>query len=344
MRFFPFAFLLLGISLHASAEFQPLGLVLTSDNDAIFSTDPSKFYMYTDRDFEGVKSKPWQGGTYGFSRNQRRTDIGIVYTRLHEGIDIRPVHRDNSNKPLDKIRSIADGTVVHVNNSSSHSNYGRYIVVHHDWGYGPFFSLYAHLGTVHTTRGQAVKAGETIGIMGYTGVGINRERAHVHLELCMIASDRFPGWYDRHFTSENRHGLFNGFNLIGMDIADLYIEHRKDPDITIPSFLLEQNEAYYKVIVPNHGRVDILRRYPWLLEDLDRGSNPPSWEFSFAATGVPLSARPNSKSTNVPIVSYVKHSQVDHSYMTSARITGTGNNARLTPSGSRFIQLISDSF
>lgn len=344
MRFFPLAFLLLAMSQPALGQSRPLGLVLTSDNDAIFGGDPSKFYMYTNRYFEGVKTKPWQGGTYGYSRNQRRTSIGIVYTRLHEGIDIRPVHRDSLGNPLDEIRSIADGTVVHVNDSSSASNYGKYVVVHHDWGYGPFFSLYAHLSKISATRGQAVQAGETIAIMGYTGAGINRERAHVHLELCMILSDRFQGWYERHFTSENKHSLFNGFNLIGMDISRLYIEHRKDPDITIPSFLVNETEIYYKVIVPNHGKVDILRRYPWLLGDLDRRSNSPSWEFSFAATGIPLQVRPSMKSTKAPIVSYVKRSETDHSYMTSARITGTGSEAKLTPAGSRFIQLISDSF
>ena len=37
-----------------------------------------------------------------------------------------------------------DGTVVYVNSNSKASNYGRYVVVHHDFGSGPFFSLYAH--------------------------------------------------------------------------------------------------------------------------------------------------------------------------------------------------------
>jgi hypothetical protein len=72
----------------------PLGLVLPTDNDAIFSEDPSQFYMYTDRNFEGVVSKPWSGGAYGFTRDQKRSAAGIILTRLHEGIDIRPVRRD----------------------------------------------------------------------------------------------------------------------------------------------------------------------------------------------------------------------------------------------------------
>ena len=321
-----------------------MGLVLPTENDAIFSNDPSRFYMYTDRSFEGVSSKPWQGGTYGFSRNQKRTGIGVVYTRLHEGVDIRPVNRDQAGEPLDGVRSIANGTVVYVNSSSSGSNYGRYIVVHHDWGNGPFFSLYAHLSSATAIVGQRVRGGETIAKMGYTGAGINRERAHVHVELNMIMSDQFQRWYDRHFTSKNNHGIFNGFNLLGTDIANLLIAHRRNPNLSIPEFLINNSEVYYKVLVPNHGKVDFIRRYPWLLRNGNQLGRPNSWEFSFAATGVPLEVKPSTKSLTHPVVSYVKNVGTEHSYLTGGRITGTGSSATLTPSGSRFIQLISDSF
>lgn len=321
----------------------PLGLVLPTDNDAIFSDDPSKFYMYTDRNFEGVRSQPWEGGTYGFSRNQKRTSAGIVFTRLHEGIDIRPVRRDSAGNPLDEVRSIANGTVVYVNDSSTNSNYGKYVVVHHDWGYGPFFSLYAHLSESTAKRGQQVRAGQAIAKMGYTGAGINRERAHVHVELNMILSDRFPAWYSRHFTSPNHHSIFNGFNLVGMDIAALLKAHRANPNISIPEFL-SNHEVYYRVLVPGKPKLDFLRRYPFLGRDLDSVPNPSSWEFSFAATGVPLAVRPSKEQISYPTVTYVKPSQNDHSDNTVGRITGTGSSAKLTPSGSRYVQLISDSF
>ncbi|MDF2375734.1 MAG: M23 family metallopeptidase [Verrucomicrobiales bacterium] len=329
-----------GTVLHAG----PLGLVLPTENDAIFSADPSQFYMYTDRNFEGVQSKPWEGGTYGFSRNQRRTSIGIVYTRFHEGVDIRPVRRDSSGNPLDEIRAIANGTVVYVNSTSSLSNYGKYVVVHHDWGEGPFFSLYAHLSSATAVAGQQVRAGEKIAQMGYTGAGLNRERAHVHVELCMILSDHFQRWYSRHFTSENHHGIFSGINLIGLDIAELFKAHRANPNISIPQFLASNTEVHYRVLVPKSGQLDFLRRYPWLGRDLNTVRNPKSWEFGFAATGVPLEVRPGSKSLSHPVVTYVKPSGTDHSYLTSGRITGTGNTAQLTPSGSRYMQLITDSF
>lgn len=342
MRPFFFAFGLLGL-LTTSLSAGPLGLVLPTDNDAIFSNDPSRFYMYTDRNFEGVTSKPWGGGMYGFSRNQKRTSVGVVFTRIHEGVDIRPTKRDSDGNPLDEIRAIANGTVVYVNESSTKSNYGRYIVVHHDWGDGPFFSLYAHLSTPVAKTGQQVRAGQTIARMGYTGAGINRERAHVHVELNMLLHDRFQNWYGRHFTSPNHHGIYNGFNMTGINIAGLYKAHRQNPNLSIAEYLVNFTEIYYKVQVPAES-LTFLRRYPWLGRDLNSVRKPKSWEFSFAATGVPLAVKPSSKSLSFPVVTYVKSSSTDHSYLTAGRITGTGSSAKLTPSGSRYLQLISGSF
>lgn len=322
---------------------EPLGLVLPTDNDAIFSDDQSKFYMYTDRNFEGVVSKPWQGGQYGFSRDQKRTGIGIIYTRLHEGIDIRPLQRDASGNPLDEVRSIAAGTVVYVS-SAGESNYGRYIVIHHDWGDGPFFSLYAHLSRSIATNGQKVGAGQQIGVMGFTGAGINRERSHVHVELNVILSDRFQVWYDKHFTTANHHGIYNGFNLTGLDIAKLLIDHRANPAISIPQFLRENEEVYYKVAIPASGPLPLLRRYPWLGEGEMPAGKPGHWEIAFNDKGVPLAVRAGEKKINGPSVTFVKPSATDHSYLTVGRITGTGGRATLTPTGSRYVQLITDSF
>ncbi len=325
-------------------EAAPMGLVLPTDNDAIFSTDPSRFYMYTDRNFEGVLSKPWTGGAYGFVRDQKRTAAGIIMTRLHEGIDIRPVKRDASGEPLDEVRSIANGTVVYVNAASNTSNYGRYVVVHHDWGDGPFFSLYAHLSSASVESGATVTAGQTIARMGYTGAGINRERAHVHVELNMLLSDHFQRWYERHFTSPNHHGIFNGFNLTGLDIAALLKAHRANPNLSIPEFLATSTEVHYKVLVPKSGDLAFLQRYPWLGRDFDQVRSPKSWEFSFSATGVPLAAKPSDRSLSNPVVTWVKSSTIDHANLTSDRITGTGDTATLTPSGSRYVQLITDAF
>src|ERR671925_1916859 len=94
---------------------QTLDLVLPTDNDTLFSGGGAAFYQYIERNYKGVKSTPWEGGQYGFVRDPTDTAGGVVYTRFHEGIDIRPVHRDARGEPLDEVRAIADGKVVHIN-------------------------------------------------------------------------------------------------------------------------------------------------------------------------------------------------------------------------------------
>ena len=323
---------------------EPLGLVLPTENDAIFSRDPSKFYMYTDRTSpDGTRSKPWTAGRYGFVRNEKRTSIGIVFTRFHEGVDIRPVRRDSSGNPLDEVRSIARGTVVYATAASNLSNYGNYVVVRHDFSDGPFYSLSAHLKSISVKAGQAVKAGQKIGIMGYTGSGINRERAHVHLELNMLVSDRFGKWHDTHFRSRNHHGIYNGFNLVGLDVSGLLHSHKEDPNIRLSEFIPLAG-AYYKVTARNDSDFQLIKRYPWLLKNADKAVGNPSWEITFSSTGLPLSVEPSTRSVTYPAVTWVKPSSIDHSYNTSNRIQGTGSKATLTGPGSRYIQLIMGTF
>src|SRR5947208_16444357 len=106
------------------AQNNPLDLVLPTDNDALYSEDGPAFYQYIERDFNGVKSTPWEGGQYGFVRDPIETSAGIVYTRFHEGIDIKPLRRDARGEPLDEARAIAAGKVVRTDPVPGHSNIG----------------------------------------------------------------------------------------------------------------------------------------------------------------------------------------------------------------------------
>ncbi|MGY8643879.1 MAG: M23 family metallopeptidase [Verrucomicrobiales bacterium] len=326
--------LLIALAPLATAQ---LELRLPTQNDAIFSSDPSKFYMYTYRHFEGVDSKPWSGGRFGFVRNQRRTSSGIVFTKFHEGLDIRTISRDAAGKPSDNVRAIMPGTVVYVNSSASASSYGKYIVVVHE---GSFYSLYAHLNATAAKKGQVVKAGDLLGKLGYTGAGINNERAHLHLELALLMNDRFETWYGKHFTSKNNHGIYSGFNLTGMDVAGLYHAHRANPAITIPEFIATA-APYYKVTVQNRGELALVKRYPWLKKTNGKG---PSWEITFEKSGLPLEVKASSKAVTYPAVTWVKDSPTNHSYHTQKRISGSGAKATLTGSGSRYTQLMTGAF
>ncbi|MGK0188886.1 MAG: murein DD-endopeptidase MepM/ murein hydrolase activator NlpD [Verrucomicrobiales bacterium] len=297
---------------------------------------PSAFYMFTDRNFEGRKSAPWQGGQYGFVRSPQRTKAGVVMTKFHEGLDIAPVQRDSSGEPRDPVMSMADGKVVHTNTTSSKSNYGRYVVVQHNFSSGPFYSLYAHLKSISVKPGQVVKAGSQLGVLGYTGVGINKRRAHVHVELNMLLHTGFDRWHDKTQSTPNHHGIFNGINMMGVDVSEILQAKR---GISIQK-KVQKLTPYYKVLVPNTGKLDILKRYPWL----GKTSRAPAYEIALAGSGIPISITPHKKKVDYPIVSWVRYSPTYHKFFSKNRLSGSGSSAKLTKSGRQYIDLLIGAF
>src|SRR5215813_12105747 len=288
-----------------TGQSQVLDLALPTDNDALFAGDGAAFYQYIERNYDGVKSAPWEGGQYGFVRDPKSTAGGVVYTRFHEGIDIRSVHRDAHGEPLDEVHAIADGKVVHANSVAGYSNYGRYIVIEHRWGGSNYYSLYGHLSSISVQPGEAVKRGQRIAVMGYTGTGLNRERAHLHLELTLMLSHEFESWYNAFFRNDpNRNGSYNGMNLAGLDVAQFYLALHKNPSLTIPEFL-GREETFYKVTLPKSRHFQLPRLYPWMLTTGTRNEKS-SWEVSFAQSGVPLRIESSDKQLTQPELSYVK--------------------------------------
>ena len=323
----------------AMGQNQTLDLVLPTDNDALFSGGGAAFYQHIERNFKGLKSTPWEGGQYGFVRDPIDTAGGLVYTRFHEGIDIRPLHRDAHGEPLDEVRAIADGKVVHVNSVPGYSNYGKYIVIEHRWGGSNYYSLYGHLSSLGVQTGEMVKRSQRIAVMGYTGTGLNRERAHLHLELNLIFSHEFDSWYNTFFRNDpNHNGIYNGMNLAGLDIARLYLALHKNPSLTIPEFL-GREEIFYKVMVPKSRNFELARFYPWMLTTGSRNEKS-SWEVSFAQSGVPLRIESNDKRVTQPELSYVKKSAVDYSHLTRDIIASHGANGHLSDYGTQLMRLL----
>ena len=318
---------------------EPLSLILPTENDALLRGDGPAFYQYIDRDYHGEKSTPWEGGRYGFVRNPQETSAGIVYTRLHEGIDIKPMQRDAGGEPLDAVRAIAPGLVVHVSLAAGASNYGRYVVVEHRFDGCKYYSLYGHLSTISARPGQRVEARDQLGVMGHTGEGLNQARAHVHLELNLMLSRQFEAWHDNFFKNDpNRHGLYNGLNLVGIDIARLYLALQKRPGLSIPEFLAEE-ETLYRVLLPPSRNFDLPKFYPWMLGEKP-GSDPPSWEVSFNRAGVPLKIRPGTKPVTEPELSYLKPGGANSGVLTMDRLAGRGVNAHLTEKGRNGMRLL----
>src|SRR5439155_10578295 len=134
--------------------------------------------------------------------------------------------------------------------------------------------------------GQHVQQRDQLGVMGHTGEGLNQARAHVHLELNLMLSRQFEAWHAASFKNEpNHHGLYNGLNLVGIDIARLYLALRKQPSLTVPEFLSEE-ETLYRVRFPDSRHFDLRRYYPWMLAQKN-AERAVSWEVSFNREGVP---------------------------------------------------------
>jgi hypothetical protein len=299
------------------------------------------FYQVVARNFQGVESTPWEGGQYGFVRDPMETSSGILYKRFHEGIDIRPLYRDERGEPFDAVRAIAEGKVVHTNLVSGYSNYGRFVVIEHRWDGANYYSLYAHLNSIAVQPGQRVQRNERLGMMGHTGEGIDRARAHLHLEFNLMLSREFESWYNVYFRNDpNRHGLYNGFNLAGIDIARLYLALRQQPSLTIPEFLAQET-IFYKVALPDSKHFDLWKRYPGLL----RARAPSlretkSWEVSFAQSGAPLKIEPASRPVSAPELTYFKRSGGSYSLLTRGVLTGRGDRASLSENGKRLMRLL----
>lgn len=314
-------------------------LRLPTENHHLFTGEPELFYMYVDRNFEGQTSKPWEGGTFGYVRNARRMGGQVIYTKFHEGIDIMPVHRDRSGNPLDPVASMADGMVVHASLIAGQSNYGKYVVVQHTLQNSDYYSLYAHLSEITCKPGDVVQAGSVIGRMGFTGAGLNRARAHVHVELALLINRNYGEWHKTHGCGINQHGMFNGRNLIGVDVARFLIAQKANPELRLSEFILS-TPACFKVSVPAKGAMDFVTRYPWICRGKAEGAV--SWEISFSATGLPLAFTPSQIPVDTPVVSSLAPSVVPHPYF--AFIGDVSHKATLTSSGKQLIALLTNDF
>lgn len=318
---------------------EPLNFVLPTDNDAIFRGEGAEFYQYIERNYKGVKSTPWEGGRYGFVRNPVETASGLMFSRLHEGIDIRPLQRDASGDSIDPVRAIAAGVVVHTNQVPGYSNYGKYVVVEHNFDGCKYYSLYGHLSSIAVQTGQRVQQRDQLGVMGHTGQGLNQARAHLHLELNLMLSRHFESWHETFFKADpNRNGLYNGLNLAGLDIARLYLALQKRPAITLSEFLSGE-ETVYRVLLPVSRNFDLRKFYPWMVQQKTEGETA-SWEVSFNRAGVPLKIQSSAKPVSEPELSYLKPRGIDARLLTNERVAGRGGSARLTEKGRQFMRLL----
>jgi peptidoglycan LD-endopeptidase LytH len=231
--------------------------VLPTPNQALLETAAEEQY------FVGTVGRTWLSGTFGCVRSEG--------WQMHEGIDIRAVERDRRGEPTDPIYATADGTVVYINERAGLSTYGIYVVLAHQVQGWDLYSLYAHLASVGDglRPGQAVRAGETLGIMGRTAntrQGISRERAHLHFELLLMLNDRFVAWQQQTYPGQrNDHGVWNGRNFVGIDPAAVLLQQYQDPARFDLGNIIRQQTLLCRVTV-RVTDFPWLHRYPQFIE------------------------------------------------------------------------------
>lgn len=128
---------------------------------------------------------------FGSSFGMRLHPILKTY-RPHNGIDLTSPRGT-------KIYATADGVVIQANYTTG--GYGKKILIDHGYGYK---TLYGHCNKILVERGQKVKRGEVIGLVGNTGLSA---APHLHYEVWVnnrpvnpinyYANDLSPEEYDK---------------------------------------------------------------------------------------------------------------------------------------------------
>jgi murein DD-endopeptidase MepM/ murein hydrolase activator NlpD len=194
-----------------------------------------------ERYFAPTPGRTWESGTFGCVRSDGH--------QLHEGIDIKWTQRDRKGEPTDPVLAAASGTVTYVNRKPSLSNYGNYVILRHRIEGLEVFTLYAHLASIREElkAGIPVKTGDVIGIMGRTTntkTRIATERAHLHFEIDLVASERYAQWHEANLVGlRNDHGNWNGRNLLGLDPRALLHQQRtQGQNFSLLKFIQSQTE------------------------------------------------------------------------------------------------------
>jgi hypothetical protein len=164
----------------------------------------------------------------------------------------------------------------------------------------------------------------------------------LHLELNLLLNGRFELWHDAHYTTPNHHGRYNGLNLAGVDIAALFLGHRRDPDLTMRGFIATV-EPYYRVAVPRTQGFELSGRYPWLVRP-GGGTGGEALEITFSRSGLPLAVEARPGQVAQPAVTWVRPSPRSHGLNTIGRLTGSGDRAGLSKGGERYVQLVAGAF
>jgi hypothetical protein len=203
------------------------------------------------------------------------------------------------------------------------------------------YSLYAHLDSVAVDAGAAVRRGDALGRLGYTGRGLGRDRAHVHLEVAMLLNARPEPWLAAHWAASGVQGPFHGANLAGVDPEALFVAARRDPMLTFQDFVRGQ-PAGFQVAIPGDRPLDLLSRYPWLLAD-GADARPDvrrAWLVTLTRGGAPVRVERLSRAVAAPEVAGVARSVWERYLSTNRALQRTDRGYELTDRGRQLAALL----
>ncbi len=141
---------------------------------------------FSDRAFDGwfaAQGVPYGLGSYGEYRTVYQTDqfadaASPERRCMHLGVDVFAATGTPVHAPL-------DGTVLHLTYNADPLDYGHTLILRHDGGLAPFFTLYGHLSATLPTLlrvGDTVRAGQVIGHLGDWPEN-GGWAAHVHFQV-----------------------------------------------------------------------------------------------------------------------------------------------------------------
>ena len=267
---------------------------LPTENRALFQGEDKKFYQPT-------ISRRSVSGMFGFVRTSE-PEPARLFEHFHKGIDIRALHRDHRGEPTDVVRASAGGEVVRVNLDEKISDYGKQVIVRHQWGKQPVYTIYGHLASIEVAVGQLVKAGEVLGVMGWTGPGLVRERAHLHFEIAFQINEKFSEWVDTanpgRLWQPNRHGEWNGLNLMGIDPIPLLKAANHGTPLTCEEALSKQPCGFTVRVPPFMGTPTWMQ---WV-DSKSPSALPLSWDIEMTPWGLPLRMEAGSEVVLEPVL------------------------------------------
>ena len=251
-----------------------------TENRCLLEEKPEKF-------FQPTISRRMKSGMFGFVRTSE-PEPARIFEHFHKGIDIQALHRDERGEPTDVVKASADGEVVRVNLDEKISDYGKQVIVRHLWGEQPVYTIYGHLASIGVQAGQKVKAGDPLGVMGWTGPGLSRDRAHLHFEIAFQINPKFDAWVKNvkpgRLWEPNRHGEWNGLNLMGIDPAPLLLASHEGKPLTCREALASQPGGFVVNIPAPESRI----QWTDWVQVRENCTGAQSWQVEMTPWGLPL--------------------------------------------------------